>query len=454
MTSEMTFQEEQSQEDLKLQIQILTQKLEKVETEKSELEILVDIVTEHSTFLEDHILKKNQEMHEFLMQKVEEIEDEKNGLETLVDIVTEHSTDLENQIRQTNREMQNYIQQVKKAIDAAIAVKNNTFQPQMLSEVAARSDTLGELARVFTNMVQALKAREQELEELLRAYGRFVPDEFLKFLGKHSIVDFQLGDHVSKEMAIMFSDIRSFTAIAERITSQENFDFINAYLQRISPEIRNYNGFIVKYMGDGVMAVFPDGVDDAVRAGIAKLKQVRDYNQSRTNQGYAPLNIGIGIHVGDMMVGIVGEANRMQADALSDNVNLTARLEGLTKYYGVSLLISKEVVQRLSKPETYQIRLLDRAIVQGRTESITVYEVLDAEIEPIRSLKIQTLSMFEEGLEQYCQGNFANAKLCFEQILAVNPHDRTSKLYLERIRSLLDRSIPENWNGVWKFSQK
>jgi adenylate cyclase len=281
-----------------------------------------------------------------------------------------------------------------------------------------------------------------------------VPEEFLKFLGKQSIVDFKLGDHVSKEMAIMFSDIRSFTALAERITPQENFDFINAYLQRISPEIRNHNGFIVKYMGDGVMAVFPDGVDDAVRAGIAKLNQLRDYNQSRTIQGYAPLNIGIGIHVGDMMVGIVGEANRMQADALSDNVNLTARLEGLTKYYGVSLLISKEVLQRLSQPETYQIRLLDRAIVQGRTESITVYEVLDAEVEPMRSLKIKTLPRFEEALEQYCQGNFANAKIRFKQVLAVNPDDKTSKLYLERIRSLLDRNIPENWNGVWKFDRK
>ncbi len=454
MKSETTFQEEPSPEYLKLQLQILRQKLEKVEDEKNELEILVDIVTEHSTGLEHQILENNQKMQALLMHELEEIEDEKSGLETLVDIVTEHSTDLENQIRQTNREMQNYIQQVKKAIDAAIAVKNNTFQPEMLAEVAERSDTLGELARVFTNMVQTLKAREQELEELLRAYGRFVPDEFLKFLGKQSIADFQLGDHVSKEMAIMFSDIRSFTALAERISSQENFDFINAYLQRISPEIRNYNGFIVKYMGDGVMAVFPDGVDDAVRAGIAKLQQVRDYNQSRTIQGYAPLNIGIGIHVGDMMVGIVGEANRMQADALSDNVNLTARLEGLTKYYGVSLLISKEVVQRLREPEAYQVRLLDRAIVQGRTESITVYEVLDAEVEPIRSLKIKTLPLFEEGLQQYCQGNFANAKVCFEQILELNPDDKTSKLYLERIRSLLDRNIPENWNGIWKFNQK
>jgi adenylate cyclase len=206
-----------------------------------------------------------------LSQKLEEVEEEKNSYETLVDIITEHSTDLENQIHHKNREMQTYIHQVKKVIDAAIAVKNNSFEPQILSEVAARSDTLGELAQVFSHMVQTVKAREQELEKLLEAYGRFVPDEYLEFLGKQSIVDFQLGDHVSKEMAIMFSDLRSFTTMAEQMTPQENFNFINNYLQQISPEIRKHNGFIVKYMGDGLMAVFPEGVDDAIQAGIMKL---------------------------------------------------------------------------------------------------------------------------------------------------------------------------------------
>ncbi|HEY9298517.1 MAG TPA: adenylate/guanylate cyclase domain-containing protein [Phormidium sp.] len=401
--------------------------------------------------------KSPEELHiqlQELSQKLEEVEDEKNSYETLVEIITQHSTDLENQIRHKNREMQTYIEQVKKVIDAAIAVKNNSFQPQILSDVAARSDALGELAQVFSHMVQTVKAREQELEKLLQAYGRFVPDEFLQFLGKQSMVDFQLGDHVSKEMAIMFSDMRSFTTMAEQMTPQENFDFINDYLQQISPEIRKHNGFIVKYIGDGVMAVFPDGVDDAIQAGIVKLEQLQKYNHSRKINGDIPLKIGIGIHVGDTMVGIIGDANRMQADALSDHVNLTARLEGLTKYYGVSLLISGDVVQRLSQPEKYHIRFLDRAIVKGRQEAITVCEVLDVEVEPVRSLKIHTLPIFEEGLQEYCQGNFAKARVCFEQIVALNPDDKPSQLYLKRIQSLLENSIPANWDGVWKFTQK
>ncbi|MEG4491654.1 adenylate/guanylate cyclase domain-containing protein [Microcoleus sp. D3_18_C4] len=401
--------------------------------------------------------KSPEELHtqlQELSEKLEEVEDEKNSYETLVEIITQHSTDLENQIHHKNREMQTYIEQVKKVIDAAIAVKNNSFQPQILSDVAARSDALGELAQVFSHMVQTVKAREQELEKLLQAYGRFVPDEFLQFLGKQSMVDFQLGDHVSKEMAIMFSDMRSFTTMAEQMTPQENFDFINNYLQQISPEIRKHNGFIVKYIGDGVMAVFPDGVDDAIQAGIVKLEQLQKYNQSRKINGDIPLKIGIGIHVGDTMVGIIGDANRMQADAISDHVNLTARLEGLTKYYGVSLLISGDVVQHLSQREKYHIRFLDRAIVKGRQEAILVCEVLDVEVEPVRSLKIQTLPIFEEGLQEYCQGNFAKAIVCFEQIVALNPDDKPSQLYLKRLQSLLEKSFPANWNGVWKFTQK
>ena len=108
-----------------------------------------------------------------LSQKLEEVEEKKNSYETLVDIITEHSTDRVFQIRHKNREMQTYIHQVKKVIDAAIAVKNNSFDPQILSEVAARSDALGELAQVFSHMVQTVKAREQELEKLLQPYERF-----------------------------------------------------------------------------------------------------------------------------------------------------------------------------------------------------------------------------------------------------------------------------------------
>ncbi|TAE60074.1 MAG: response regulator [Nostocales cyanobacterium] len=354
-----------------------------------------------------------------------------------------------------------YIEQVGKVTSAAFDVERDAFQPDILAEVAKRNDELGQLARVFTNMVKTVKIREKELtnansqlESLLKAYGRFVPHEYLRFLRKESITDVKLGDHVSKIMGVMFSDIRSFTTICEGMTPQDNFNFVNAYLKRVSPEIRNNYGLIVKFLGDGMMAVFPDGADDAIAAAVSKLKRVEEYNKKRAENGYIPIKIGIGIHVGHMMLGMVGEENRMQGDAFSDNVNLTARLEGLTKFYGVSLLISGQALGNLSNPDKYQIRFLDRVVVKGRSEAISVYEILDAEVDEIRFTKLQTQPDFEHGLEYYRQGDFEKAKNYFQKVLDLNSADKTAELYLTRVNYLLESDQPENWDGIWHFTEK
>ncbi|MGL5059325.1 MAG: response regulator [Microcoleus sp.] len=292
------------------------------------------------------------------------------------------------------------------------------------------------------------------LSQTNHAYGRFFPDSFLDFLKKESIVDVNLGNHVSKRMAVMFSDIRSFTSLSETMTPQENFDFVNAYLREVSPKIREHHGFIVKYLGDGMMAVFPNGADDAVQGGIAKLQQVQQYNASRAQSGYQPIQVGVGVHFGHMMVGIVGEEERMQGDAFSDNVNLAARLESLTKIYGVSLVISEEVLANLSHPEHYQIRFLDRVVVKGKKQPISIFEVLDGETDAVRELKLQTQLDFAKGIEHYRHHELRAAKICFYQVLAANPEDKTAALYLERVNHLIEKGVPENWSGVWTLTQK
>ncbi|MEA5594191.1 ATP-binding protein [Rivularia sp. UHCC 0363] len=292
------------------------------------------------------------------------------------------------------------------------------------------------------------------LSQTSKSYGRFVPHEYLRFLSKESIIDVELGDHVSKEMAVMFSDIRSFTTLSESMTPQENFDFVNAYLRQVSPVIRDHRGFIVKYLGDGMMAVFPNGADDAVAAGIGKLKKVAEKNIIRNEKGQQPIKVGIGVHFGHMMVGMVGESARMQGDAFSDNVNLTARLESLTKFYGVSLVISEQALQHLNNPEKYQMRFLDRVIVKGRSEAIAIYEILDGELPEIRNLKLQTLADFENGLENYRCGDCVQAKVYFEKVLAVNSEDKAAGLYLERVEELQQKGIPEDWCGVWSMTKK
>jgi adenylate cyclase len=357
-------------------------------------------------------------------------------------------------LREENIRQASYIEQVGKLTNAAFAVEQDTFEHESLKDVVDRGDELGQLARVFTQMVKTVKNRETELKGLNDSFARFFPAEYLKFLRKQSVTEVKLGDYVSKTMAVMFSDIRSFTTLSESMTPRENFSFVNAYLKRVSPEIRNHYGIIVKFLGDGMMAVFPEGADDALAAGVAKQKRVQEYNLERLARGDKPIQVGIGIHLGQMMLGMIGDDNRIQGDAFSDNVNLTARLEGLTKYYGVSMLISGQILEHLSDPEQYQIRFLDRAIVKGRIEAIAVYEVLDAENAQVRQLKLQTQADFEQGVKYYRDRAFSEAKVCFERVLTVHAADKTAKLYLERVEDLLTHGVPEGWNDAWAFTEK
>ncbi|MEB3213893.1 MAG: glutaminase [Leptolyngbyaceae bacterium] len=358
-------------------------------------------------------------------------------------------------IYEKNKSMQEYIEQVEKITSVAAALDTSqAYDLKSLDEVAARPDELGQLARVFTDMVNTMKSREQELERLLDAFGRFVPHEFLSFLHRDSIVDVQLGDHVSKEMAVMFADIRSFTAISESMTPRETFDFVNTYLRHVSPEIRNHRGFVVKFMGDGMMAVFPEGADDAIAAGVAVFNRLNSFNEKLEANGQVPIQVGMGIHAGHMMVGVVGERDRLQGDTLSDTVNLAARLEGLTKYYGIAMAISGDLLQRLTHPDEYCFRFIDQATVSGRSTPITVYEVLNVEPEKAQSLKHDTEQVFNHGIDLYVKGDFTEAQQAFEQVLEMNPCDKTAQLYLERIDQLRVQGVPEQWDGVWKFRQK
>ncbi len=347
---------------------------------------------------------------------------------------------------------------IKRLTRASVAISNGNLEQNVPSSPIVEMETLANsfnsMAKQLSEYFNTLKLREQQLEDLLESYGRFVPHEYLQFLNKESILDVNLGDYVSKDMAIMFSDIRAFTTLSEKMTPQENFDFVNTYLSYVSPEIRASNGIIVKFLGDGLMAVFPQGADDAIASAIASAKKVQEYNQEREKLNLLPINVGIGIHLGNLMVGMIGESNRMGGDVLSDNVNLAARLEGLTKFYGVTLIISENVFNNLSDRENYHIRFLDEVIVKGRSEPIKIYDVLDAELESIKLLKLQTLGNFQLGLESYRKGNFREAKVKFTQVLNINPDDQSVILYLQRIVYLSNKKSLGNWSGVWTFETK
>ncbi|MEG5039955.1 MULTISPECIES: AAA family ATPase [unclassified Microcoleus] len=276
-----------------------------------------------------------------------------------------------------------------------------------------------------------------ELFQLNKAYERFVPNQFLQFLEKSSIIDVELGDQVQLEMSVLFSDIRDFTTLSESMTPEDNFKFINSYLSRMEPVINENKGFIDKYIGDAIMALFSGEADNAVKAGIAMLDCLVEYNQNRANSGYVPIQIGIGINTGTLMLGTVGGQNRMDGTVISDAVNLASRVESLTKNYGVSLLITQSTYSRLENPSDYAIRTLDTVKVKGKSELVTVYEVFDADGPEIKAGKLATLELFAEARANYLEGKLAEAGRLFSECWRQNQGDRVAKIYWERCQSAL-----------------
>jgi adenylate cyclase len=244
------------------------------------------------------------------------------------------------------------------------------------------------------------------LLETTQAFERFVPHDFLNHLKKKSILDVNLGDCVKMEMSVMFADIRDFTSLSEGMTPHENFNFVNSVLKNVGPIIRKHDGFIDKYIGDAVMALFDQGADSALNASVALLHGLEEYNNGRNRAGYNPIKIGVGINTGDLMMGIIGEHGRMEGTVISDAVNLAARMETLTKTYGASILISDQTFQNLKDPKKFDYRIVDKVVVKGKTKAVTVIEVCSGDLKNIREGKKRTIEIFEKAIRPIIQSSF------------------------------------------------
>jgi adenylate cyclase len=311
--------------------------------------------------------------------------------------------------------------------------KNIVYAIAAFQDITERQEVETE-RRQFTNELQKALAAEEKLTD---AYGRFVPHEFLHFLGYESILEVKLGDQVQKEMSVLFSDIRDFTSLSETMTPAENFQFINAYLSRMEPAITHNFGFIDKYIGDAIMALFDGSADDAVKAGIAMLEELNEYNISRNRPDCPPLQIGIGINTGSLMLGTVGGQSRMDSTVISDAVNLASRVETLTKEYGVSMLITQNTFIELN--DFYDLRLIDRVTVKGKSQMVTVYEVFAADPPELRQKKLETKTLFEEALVLYNSDRCVEATRFFSGCLQINPTDNVAQIYMQRC---LKRVLP------------
>ncbi len=275
------------------------------------------------------------------------------------------------------------------------------------------------------------KKKEKELIAFNEASERFVPRQFLSMLGKQSVIEIQLGDQVEKEMSVLFSDIREFTFLSEEMTPQDNFNFINGYLSRMVPIIDKHQGVIDKYIGDAIMALFPNNADTAVQAALAMIKTLDEYNCSRGRPGRPVIKIGIGINTGKLMLGMVGGQNRMAGTVIADAVNLASRVENMTKMYDAALLISENTYSRLKEPSRYVIRPIGKIKVKGKLKAVMIYEICDSDPPNIIDLKKKTLAFLQDGLIHYSSKEFSLAKQCFKQMLKVYADDKVAQFYLK-----------------------
>nr|HPJ77104.1 adenylate/guanylate cyclase domain-containing protein [Clostridia bacterium] len=305
------------------------------------------------------------------------------------------------------------------------------------------------------NLIENQKQALDTQTKMTNAFARFVPKEFLTFLNKKSIVEVELGNQIQKQMTVLFSDIRSFTSLSEKMSPQENFNFLNSYLKRIGPIIRANGGFIDKYIGDAVMALFPDSPAHAIDTALLMQNTIIEYNNHRKAIGYDEIAIGIGIHSGNLMLGTIGEENRMEGTVISDDVNLASRIESLTKYYGAEILISGKLFNQLPDKTKYQYRIIDTVIVKGRSEPVTLIEILDQKTTKYYNMKIKTKSKLVEAIKLYREKSITESLNIFKELSTESQgNDYVHKIYIERCNRLLTEGIPENFTGVEKLENK
>ncbi|MBF0276393.1 MAG: DUF3365 domain-containing protein [SAR324 cluster bacterium] len=311
----------------------------------------------------------------------------------------------------------------------------NTFNQGLLNILIIMLSITGLSLAILALVLKELKNTNIILQKTNAAFRRFVPENFLNYLNKPSIIDVNLGDHIQQEMTILFSDMRSFTSISENMTPEENFKFLNSYLQQMDPVIQKHNGFIDKYIGDAIMALFGGNADDALEAAVSMLQKLDDYNHGRESAGYPPVNIRIGINSGALMLGTIGGEDRMEGTVISDAVNLASRIESLSKIYGTTILIGENTYQKLKDPKKFTLRWIDKVQVKGKQEKVAIWEVIDGESPEIRDQKKKSVQLFGEAIALYQESNFREAEKLFQEVLQLCPQDTVAQIYISRCRS-------------------
>lgn len=261
----------------------------------------------------------------------------------------------------------------------------------------------------------------------------------------------------STTATVLFSDVRGFTTLTEELGAQGTVALLNEYFTIMVECIQRQGGMLDKFIGDAIMAAFgipignEDDEDRAVRAAVSMISELRKWNAKRSNSGQMTVDMGIGLNTDVVVSGNIGSPKRMDYTIIGDGVNLAARLESACKQYAARILISENTYKKLRG--TYRIRDIDEVVVKGKTEPVSIYEVLDYHNDETFPNLMEVVNHFKEGRKNYRLGNWDKAIRSFNDALTLNAQDKLSQIYIDRCETL-KADPPDDWKGVWVMTSK
>jgi class 3 adenylate cyclase len=325
-------------------------------------------------------------------------------------------------------------------------VSNMDFSGQLAYE--SRIVEIDHLSSAYSRMKYALNANRMLIEAQRDSYARFVPERMLELFDKSRITDVGPRNCKVLELTVMFSDIRSYTAISESLSCSDVFELLNSYFEMTNPIIKSNGGIIDKYIGDAIMSLFPSSPDGALRSAISINRALSEFNADRRIRDEAEILTGTGIHFGTVELGTVGDSTRLQATVIGDAVNVSSRLESATKMFGVRMLMSETAHERLKDPGEFHLRQIDTVRVKGKEQTIGLYEVFDLDEPSVMVKKMKIGSIFADALQGYMAGEFPKALDLFAYCAAECPEDTVVSAYMKRCATLIRIPPGKDWAGV------
>lgn len=275
-------------------------------------------------------------------------------------------------------------------------------------------------------------------EELTEKFRLFVPEQFLCRIAPKGVDSIRLGNSLEEVLTVLFCDIRGFTALAESQEAVETYQWLNAFFTQMSEAIAKNYGFIDKYLGDAIMAVFDrpnfHGLD-AMNAAISMSSNLQEFNRNRARFNLQdPIRIGIGVHTGKAAIGTIGSNSRMDSTVIGDAVNTASRIEELTKTYGCQIIVSETVLEQVGDGAKIYVRSLDRLVPRGKKKVIPIYELIGNDSMMLNPIKLKTKDIFEQGVADWLAEDFTASLTSFEQVLTQDPDDAVAAFYIQRCR--------------------